>query len=115
MRRIRYNRRFPGSPDAERQAPRRMVAVNGEVCSSALGHVPYDVVDISRMGCRIACRARMHTGDFIMVTLPTFAPLGARVAWWKEGCAGLEFGRPIGAAVLDYIVAEHPRSQGHEG
>ena len=110
MRRNRLDTRYPGSPDAQRQAPRRVVSARGEVCSSALGHVPCDVVDISRMGCRIACRARMHAGDFIMVTLPAFAPFGARVAWWKEGAAGLEFGQPIGAAVLDHIVTQHAQS-----
>ncbi|SEN38779.1 PilZ domain-containing protein [Sphingomonas gellani] len=86
---------------------RRGIAVEGELCSIRLGRSSCAVVDLSPTGCRVIRTPRLAPEDRVMLRLPSFAPRGARVAWWRDGIAGLEFGTPLGTAVVDHIVARH--------
>lgn len=94
-----------------RVAPRRIVSIAAEASSSALGHVRVEVVDISRLGCRAEINCRLAVNDFVMMRLPGLAPLGARVAWGKATAAGLEFTSPLGAAVLNHLLARYPHDE----
>lgn len=97
----------PGSTADRRRLHRRRLTAEGEVCSIALGRSSCNVIDISLTGCRIARAPKMDPNDNVVLRLPTFAPYGARVAWWRDGVAGLEFRKPLGLAVVDHLVARH--------
>lgn len=97
----------PRKPDgpADRVAPRRLVSIACIVSSSALGHVRAEASNLSRIGCRIEMQCRLHRGDFVMLAIPSFSPIGARVAWSTGTASGVEFLQPVNIAVLDHLLA----------
>ncbi|WP_174297910.1 PilZ domain-containing protein [Sphingomonas bacterium] len=99
----------PRPVEAMRVAPRRVVSIEVRLVSSALGYVRAEVVDISRVGCCVEVNCRLPTDGFVMIRLPGLEPIGARVAWSRSVEGGLAFHRPLGAAILDRLIAQHPR------
>lgn len=84
-----------------------MVATVREIGSSQRFEV--DVIDMSMTGFRCQTSFTLRPGQTIFLTIPTFAPLEAQVAWrdgFRYGCA---FSRTLHNAVLDHIAARFRR------
>jgi hypothetical protein len=60
--------------------------------------------DINAFGCRIETAGRLNLRDFVMVSVPSFGPFGAFVVWQVEDQIGLEFRRPLDAAVVTHVT-----------
>jgi len=103
-------------PDAAfRQAPRRPVAIPVRLSSSAMKPLRATVSNVSRMGCRLDVRCRFAPGAALLVTIPDLSPLSATIVWSRERQAGVRFSRPLGAAVLDRLIARYPVQPPREG
>ncbi|MGN6849100.1 MAG: PilZ domain-containing protein [Sphingomicrobium sp.] len=66
--------------------------------------VPLD--NISSGGCRIETLEECEEGDDIIARLPHLEPIGARVRWTLGRTAGLQFVRPIHAAVFNRLLGQ---------
>ena len=88
----------------ERRAAR--LEVPGEVALRVPGHNNYRVriLDLSTDGCRVELIERPNVGDLMMVKFEGLEVMDATVCWVEGFLAGLEFDRPIHAAVLDLLV-----------
>lgn len=93
-----------GYADA-RSALRKPVSVAGRLASSATGKMTVTITDISETGCQVGRSARLIEGSFIMLVLPDFAPIGARVVWTGPTSIGLKFERTLHRSIVDHIVA----------
>jgi hypothetical protein len=55
--------------------------------------------DLTQHGCRVACPERLDQGDLVWVQLPSLESLPAWVRWTQRAESGVEFDRPLHAAV----------------
>lgn len=106
---------FSRSPEAMRQAPRRLLSAPATVSSSADGRMACRVDNLSRAGCRIHIQCRFAVGTYFSLTFPDRQPIGCRVAWSDGLRCGLEFLTPLHVAVLDDLLALFPRPAVTEG
>lgn len=105
----------PLPPDAFRQAPRRLVAIPVRLSGSGMKPLRATVSNVSRIGCRLDVRCRFAPGASLLVTIPDLSPMSVRIVWSRERHAGVEFLRPLAAAVVDRLVARYPPRTPPEG
>lgn len=61
---------------------------------------------ISASGCRLTTDdSDLRVGDAIGLYLGPVGPIDGIVRWVSDGCAGVEFGVPLDAAVVGYFAA----------
>lgn len=65
---------------------------------------PVEVVDLSRLGCRVRLTNPIILGKHAWVTLPSLQAWNCSVAWLEGHDAGLEFSEPLHPAVADLVV-----------
>ena len=58
------------------------------------------VTDLSSHGCGIEVDSHVEPGARVWIRLPGLESWSARVAWARDGRAGLEFDRPMHQAVV---------------
>lgn len=92
-----------------RGAHRHPVTIASKLTSSWLGNLTIEVIDLSYLGCRVALRFSLPVGEILTITLPTLAPLSARVIWTDGLSSGLAFTRPLGEPVLRMMAERHNR------
>ena len=66
------------------------------------------LTDINAFGCRVRVTGRFNPRDFLMVSVASFSPFGARVIWTEEGVFGVEFVQPLAAAVVQRMRQLRP-------
>jgi hypothetical protein len=64
------------------------------------------IEDLSLTGFRATTSFRLAEGQTVVVTIPTLAPLEARVAWAKGYAYGCAFDRALHVAVFDHLVRQ---------
>ena len=81
--------------------------VSGEILVRKVGTFPLSVpiANVSIGGCQIELVDGYEVGDSLVARFPQLEPLGARVCWIKERCAGMEFSKMIHPAVLHALVS----------
>ena len=65
------------------------------------------LIELSLEGCRIsklACDAPFALDDRVIVRVPGFAPIEARIRWLREGTVGLRFAQALHNAELDSLI-----------
>jgi hypothetical protein len=67
-------------------------------------HYTITMHDLTPHGCRIAAPERIDPGDLVWVQLPSLESLASRVRWTGAWQSGVEFDRPMHAAVFDMIA-----------
>lgn len=82
-------------------------SLSGSVMFRKPTELPYEVTlqDLSPQGCRIALRERVLPGQLVWITLPGLENLPSLVRWSGEWTAGIEFEKPMHAAVFDHVAA----------
>lgn len=65
------------------------------------------VLDISRLGARIAGVFLVHVDDRFFLKLPMIEAIELRVAWVTDFEFGCEFVRPLNELVFEAIVSPH--------
>ena len=91
------------------QAPRKStrVSIEAMVKLRRRGHHNFtvQVFDLSREGCKLEFLERPQLDETVWVRFEGLEGLEATVCWVEGKCAGVEFLRPIHAAVFDMIVS----------
>jgi hypothetical protein len=67
--------------------------------------LPVQLIDLSPKGCKVKLTGDVVVGSHAWILLPTLESWYARVAWSEAGEAGLDFERPLHAAVTNMIIA----------
>ncbi len=97
----------PCPPDA-RSAERRIVGIRAQLREFGGHRFDVDVLDLSRTGFRIDSVFGINVGARVYLTIPSFAPLEAIIAWRDKYGYGCRFVHPLHRAVFDLIAARHP-------
>ena len=91
------------------QAPRKSarLAIGAEVRLRRSGQHNYvvQVFDLSREGCKLEFVERPKLDETVWVKFDGLEALEATVCWTEHFSAGIEFARPIHAAVFDSLVS----------
>lgn len=87
-----------------RGALRHPVRVKGVVSGATDERTSVVVTDISEHGCQIVRPAGMTGGTSLTLGFGGFAPFGATVVWTSPKAAGLRFGHPVHAALIEQVV-----------
>lgn len=90
-----------------RQKQRARVTFNAQLREAGGVRVDAQMCDLSETGFRADCAFPIAVGQRVFLTIPTFAPLEAIVAWRLGHEHGCKFLRPLYPAVYDTIVARH--------
>ena len=92
----------------DRKYCRGEVAIVGTI--RAIGGIKctINVVDISTTGFRMECLTYLLDNQVILLTMPGFEPLEARIMWQTEWMYGCEFARPLYIAIYEHIVRSYP-------
>jgi hypothetical protein len=101
---------FAAEAEAEREHwPRRSERLDlvAEVTLRRPGKQNYRVraYDVSPEGCKVELIDRPEVGEQLWIKFDGLESLHARVCWIESSRAGLEFDRPIHAAVFDLLLA----------
>ena len=91
------------------QAPRKSprVSIAAMVKLRRRGHHNFTVqaYDLSREGCKLEFLERPQLDETVWVKFEGLELLQATVCWIEANVAGVEFARPIHAAVFDMLVS----------
>lgn len=91
-----------------RSTNRRDVRVTASIRAAGGTRFEIDLVDLSITGFRFESYFPLPTGWRVFLTIPTFAPLEAEVAWADGRAYGCRFLKPLHPAVFDTIAERHP-------
>lgn len=97
-----------GQPDDFRAAKRRGVRIAAHLRAVGGARFDIDLIDLSMTGFRFESYYPIPVGWRVFLTIPTFAPLEALVAWRDERAFGCRFEQPLHPAVFDTIAERHP-------
>jgi hypothetical protein len=99
--------RAPPRPPDGRTAERRIVGIRAHLREFGGDRLDVDVEDLSTTGFRIDSVYGIAVGARVYLTIPSFAPLEAFVAWRQKSGYGCQFVRPLHPAVFELIAARH--------
>lgn len=89
----------------QRNAPRSEVAIPAQLRVPGAARFDIMLLDLSTTGFRCETFYGLTITERVFVTIPTFSPFEAVVAWRDVFTYGCTFNRPLHAAVMDMIVA----------
>lgn len=92
-------------PEAARRLIRRSVYIEVQISGSDLPRQMAYITDLNTLGCQVEVRCKFNVGQRMMITIPTFLPLGGHVAWYEWSRVGFEFDNPLAEAVLPNVLA----------
>ena len=92
----------------DRKYCRGDVAIAGTI--RAIGGIKctINVVDISMTGFRMECLTYLSDSQVIVLSIPGFQPLRAKIMWQTEWMYGCAFERPLHVAVYEHLVRSYP-------
>jgi hypothetical protein len=88
-----------------RNAPRSAVVIPAQLRIPGAARFDIELLDLSTTGFRCETFYGMTIGERVFVTIPTFGPLEAVIAWRDVFNYGCSFHRPLHDAVLSMIVS----------
>ena len=93
-----------------RQRPRLAVSLSAQLRQAGGVRLDANIHDLSETGFRADCLYGIAVGTRVFLTIPTFTPMEASVAWRAGSQHGCHFLRPLYPAVFDTIVARYQRA-----
>jgi len=87
-----------------RRWPRLAMQADIEFRRKRETHYVIPIHDLTPHGCRIASPERVVPGEMVWVQMPSLESLSGRVKWTSEWQSGVEFERPMHAAVFDMMA-----------
>ncbi len=93
----------PG-PQAPRRSPRVSIAAMVRLRRRGHHNFTVQVFDLSREGCKLEFLERPQLDETVWVKFEGLGLLEATVCWVENNLAGIEFARPIHAAVFERLV-----------
>lgn len=98
-------RPLAASPTDARKELRIPIALEGVIGSTRTGKRRVELLDISCMGCRVNTVLDLAVASYVVITIPSLAPLGAQVRWSTNEGAGLRFNSSLHPMVVSRILA----------
>ena len=68
-----------------------------------------ELYDISPEGCRLVTPEPFEPSAQLLIRIAGMEPWPARVVWVKDGSVGIEFHKPINAAVVEHHARQFPK------
>ena len=87
-----------------RRWPRQALEAEVEFRRRRESHYTIKMHDMSTNGCRIASPERLDRGELVWVQLPSLESLAAQVKWTRAWQSGVEFERPMHAAIYEMMA-----------
>jgi hypothetical protein len=87
-----------------RSAPRSEVAIPAQLRVPGAARFDIQLLDLSTTGFRCETFYGMTVGERVFVTIPTFSPFEAVIAWRDVFTYGCSFSRPLHEAVVTMIA-----------
>jgi hypothetical protein len=98
-------RPFAASPPDSRKELRIPIALEGVMGSTMTGKRKVELLDISRKGCRVSTVLSLAVDSYVVITIPSLAPIGARVCWRTHEGVGLHFSAVLHPMVVSRVLA----------
>jgi PilZ domain len=95
-------------PFNHRRYARGDVHIVAQIREKGYGHHQAKLADLSRSGCRVITPMYLKPDSTFFITIPTFAPLEARIAWHVRDEYGCEFVTQLHEAIYDHILKTSP-------
>ena len=92
-------------PD-RRRANRAALSINATMREGSRTKVQVRVLDISTHGCRVECTSAVPVDACVWLSIPGIENQYCRVVWHCQEFVGLEFEKPLSAAVFDRLLKE---------
>lgn len=101
---LRFATTQPGKVQKDRKAER--IEISAAMSLRRAGRISYQcrVFDLTPFGCKVEFVERPRPGDMVWVKFDGLAAVEATVRWVESFYGGLEFVRPIHAAVFDLLL-----------
>lgn len=100
------SKRPDGQPE-RRRANRAALSLTATMREGSKSKVQVRVIDISTHGCKVECTSSVGVDACVWLTIPSLENQYCRVVWHCQEFVGLEFEKPLSAAVFDKLVKEH--------
>jgi PilZ domain len=98
-------KRPDGQPE-RRRATRAALSLTATMREGSRGKVQVNVIDISTHGCRIQCTSAVPVDANVWLSMPGLENQYCRVIWHCQEFVGIEFEKPLSAAVFDRLLKE---------
>jgi hypothetical protein len=98
-------KRTDGQPE-RRRASRAAFSITATMREGSRTKVQVRVIDISTHGCRVECTSAVPVDACVWLSIPSLENQYCRVVWHCQEFVGLEFEKPLSAAVFDKLLKE---------
>ncbi|MBV9930854.1 MAG: hypothetical protein JO013_07905 [Alphaproteobacteria bacterium] len=98
--------RSGGIGDTERRAERRSLDEPARLRPNSWSSVEVRLADISELGFRASCEARLQVGGAVSLEVPGVGPVDAQVEWQRGGEFGARFLAPLALDRCGWPVGE---------
>jgi len=99
--------------EGARRAERRAVSGSARLKPNAWSSLEAAMLDLSELGFRARCDARLKVGGTISVEIPGLGPVDAQVEWQRGGEFGARFYLPIDIDACGWTVEERHSALAH--
>jgi PilZ domain-containing protein len=89
-----------------RRANRAALSLSATMREGSRTKVQVRVIDLSTHGCRIECTSAVPVDACVWLSIPGIENQYCRVIWHCQEFVGLEFEKPLSAAVFDRLLKE---------
>ena len=96
----------PDGQTERRRANRAALSLTATMREGSRSKVQVRVIDISTGGCRVECTSAVPVDACVWLSIPGLENQYCRVVWHCQEFVGLEFEKPLSAAVFDKLVRE---------
>lgn len=100
------NTKKTGAQTERRRASRAALSLSATMREGSRSKVQVRVIDISTHGCRIECSSGVADDTCVWLSIPGLENQYCRVIWHCQEFIGLEFEKPLAAAVFDKLLKE---------
>ena len=85
------------------------VSITASIREQGGGRQRVEVIDLSQAGFRMKSGSLLLPERAIFLTLPSYSPLKARIAWNSDAIYGCEFFQPLHEAIFENILKRYPQ------
>jgi hypothetical protein len=96
----------PDGQTERRRANRAALSLTATMREGSRSKVQVRIIDISTGGCRMECTSAVPVDACVWLSIPGLENQYCRVVWHCQEFVGLEFEKPLSAAVFDKLVKE---------
>jgi hypothetical protein len=96
----------PDTQPERRRATRAALSLTATMREGSRSKVQVNVIDISTHGCRVQCTSAVPVDANVWLSIPGLENQYCRVIWHCQEFVGIEFEKPLSAAVFDKLLKE---------